>query len=100
MKPARKGKPADMISLAADSYKLWADSLMVIGLRTTGFMLARPGSGGEAMRMVVEKAQASAELAAKLAMAGPLMPEQTARLALDHYGRRVSANRRRLAKRV
>lgn len=86
------------MTLATDGYSLWADSLMVIGMRTTGFLLARPDSGGEAMRMVVEKVAAGAELAAKLALAGPLTMQGTARMTIDHYGRRVSANRRRLAK--
>lgn len=88
-----------MMTLAFDSYRLWADSLLVIGLRTSGFLAGRADSGSEALRMVTEKAQASAELAAKLALAGPLPVETIARMAVGHYGKRVSANRRRLVKR-
>lgn len=87
------------LTLAADSYQLWADSVAVIGLRTTGLMTGAPGSGDEAVRMVTEKLQANAELAMAVALGGPTSASGLASKTVRHYGKRVRANRRRLAKR-
>lgn len=88
---------ADWMKLAHESYRLWADSVMVIGMRTTDMMTGR-GSNDENLRMVTEKVEANAELAAKLFWGGPTTPEKAARKAVRHYRKRVSANRRRLSK--
>lgn len=88
---------ADWMKLATDSYLLWADSMMVIGMRTSDMMTGR-GSSHENVRMVTEKVQANAELAAKLFWGGPTTPERAARKAVRHYRKRVRANRRRLSK--
>lgn len=61
---------ADWLALAHDSYWLWAESLMVIGTRTTDMLLRRPGCEREAVRMVTEKIHANTLLAAQLATAG------------------------------
>lgn len=89
---------ADWMKLATDSYLLWADSMMVIGMRTSDMMTGR-GSSHENVRMVTEKVQANAELAAQLFWGGPIAPEKAAHKAVRHYRKRVRANRRRLAKR-
>lgn len=90
---------ADWMALAQDSYWLWAEAMMVIGMRTTDMLTRRPGHEREAVRMVTEKLRANTELAAKLAAAGALAPEQALHTAVKHYGTRVSANRKRLARR-
>lgn len=88
---------ADWMKLANEGYWLWAESMMVIGMRTSDMMTGR-GSNHENMRMVTEKMQANAELAAKLFWGGPTTPEKAARKAMRHYRTRVRANRKRLAK--
>lgn len=91
--------PADWMKLASDSYWLWAESMMVIGMRTTGMLTRRPGHEREAVRMVAEKLRANAELAAQLTTLGTLAPEQAAQKVVTHYGKRVTANRKRLSRR-
>ena len=86
----------DLMKLAHDSYWLWAESMMVMGMRTTDMMTGR-GSNTENLLMVTEKLQAGAELAIKLATGGT-SPEKTAHKAVRHYRKRVTANRRRLAR--
>lgn len=88
---------SDWMKLAHDGWWLWAESLAVMGLRTTDMMTGR-GSGRENALMVSEKVQAGAELAAKLATAGLVAPERSAQLALNHYRRKVRANRKRLTR--
>jgi hypothetical protein len=89
---------ADWFRLAHDSYWLWADSMMVIGLRTTDMMTGR-GSDRENRLMVSEKLKAGAELAAMIATGGLAAPEKTAQKAVTHYRKRVTANRKRLSRR-
>ncbi|WP_260926890.1 hypothetical protein [Novosphingobium sp. 9] len=89
----------DWMKLASDSYLLWADSMMVVGLRTAEMMVGR-GTAAENMLMVSEKMQAAAELGVKLAAGGLASPESQAHTAVRHYRRKVSANRRRLTRRV
>lgn len=102
--------PRDPVStwmkLANDSYWLWAESLMVMGMRTTDMMTGK-GSDHENKLMVAEKVKAGAELAAKLTMdaATGMMngqlpsPEHSAQKAVSHYRKRVTANRKRLSRR-
>ncbi|WP_404482346.1 hypothetical protein [Novosphingobium sp. BL-52-GroH] len=87
----------DWFKLANDSYWLWADSMMVIGLRTTDMMTGR-GSDRENRLMVSEKLKAGAEVATMLATAGLASPEKTAQKAVTHYRRKVTANRKRLSR--
>ena len=57
------------------------------------------GADAEAQRMIAEKVQAAQELGWK-AMTGSLGTGMVAaQRSVDFYGRKVSANRRRLAKR-
>lgn len=90
----------DWLTLAHDSYWLWTEAMMVIGMRSTDILLRRPGHEREAVRMVTEKLQAHSELATHLATAGPMAPEKAMHKAVKHYRKRVSANRRRLAQRT
>ena len=88
----------DWMKLANDSYWLWAESMMVIGMRTTGMLTGRRGHEREAVRMVAEKLRANAELGAQMATFGALSPEQAAQKIVTHYGKRVTANRKRLSR--
>lgn len=83
---------SEPMQLALDSYWLWAESCMVIGMRTAAIMTMRPGSNREAVRMVTEKLDATAELAVKLVGAG----DNALAISVAHYGKRVTANRKRL----
>lgn len=83
---------ADLLQLSLDSAQLWADSMAVIVLRTDALLARRPGSGHEAVRMVTEKVEAQFELAHTLTFA----PGNPLKTSVDHYGRRVAANRKRL----
>lgn len=88
---------ADWMKLAHDGYWLWAESMMVVGMRTTDMMTGK-GSADENLLMVTEKMQAGAELAVMLATGGLRSPEQNAHKAVRHYRKRVRANRKRLSR--
>lgn len=89
---------SDWMRLAHDSTWLWAESMMVIGMRTGDLMTGR-GSERENMRMIAEKVQAASELGMKVATSALLPPETVALEAVRHYRGKVSANRRRLSRR-
>ena len=89
---------AGWLELAHDSSWLWAESMMVIGMRVTDMMTGH-GSAQETLRMVTEMVRASAELTAKLASGGVKTPQHAAQIAVGHYRRRVTANRKRLSRR-
>jgi len=99
-KPRQASKPlglpdwpgADLLQLSLDSAQLWADSMAVIAMRTDAILTRRPGSGHEAVRMVTEKVEAQLQLAHTLTFA----PGNPLKTSVDHYGRRVAANRKRL----
>jgi len=93
-----RSSTSDWMKLASDSYWLWAESMMVMGLRTTDMMTGR-GSDRENRLMVSEKVKAGAEVAAMLATAGLTSPEKSAQKAVSHYRRKVTANRKRLSRR-
>lgn len=93
-----RNSAADWLTLAQDSYWLWAESLMVIGMRSADMLMRAPGHEREAIRMITEKVRANAEVAAKLAGAGALAPEIAMHKAVKHYRKKVTANRRRLAR--
>lgn len=97
--PTPRNPASDWLTLAHDSYWLWAESLMVIGMRTTDILMRAPGHEREAVRMVTEKVRANALPAAQLATAGALAPEKIAHKAVKHYRKRVTANRKRLGRR-
>jgi hypothetical protein len=89
---------ADWMKLANDSYWLWADSMMVIGLRTSDMMTGK-GSERENRLMVSEKVKAASEVGMMIATGGLANPEKTAAKAVRHYRKKVSANRKRLSRR-
>lgn len=92
-----RSSTTDLMKLAHDSYWLWAESMMVVGMRTTDMMTGR-GSDRENRLMVSEKMQAGAELATMMATGGLMTPEKSAQRAVSHYRKRVTANRKRLSR--
>lgn len=88
---------ADWSRLMFDASRLWTDAGMVVALRSWRLMVGGPAAERELERMVGEKVAAGSELAGAL-MGGRLKtPEAAARKTLSVYGRRVRANRQRLA---
>lgn len=87
------------IALGWDAFALGVEASSVIALRS--MRLAESGSRAqaEAVRMVAEKAEAAAALG-MMAATGALGadPATASARTLRHVGRRVRANRRRLAK--
>lgn len=94
-----RNPPTDWFKLAHDSYWLWAESMVVMGMRSADIMTGR-GSDRENRLMVREKVQAAAELAVQLATSSPVVPERNAQRAVSHYRRKVAANRKRLSRRT
>ena len=93
-----RSSTTDWFKLANDSYWLWAESMMVMGMRTTDMMTGK-GSDRENRLMVSEKVKAGAEVAAMLATSSLTSPEKSAQKAISHYRRKVTANRKRLSRR-
>jgi hypothetical protein len=87
------------IGIGFDAWRLGLEASAVIGLRT--LKIAQGGAGGaaEAELMVREKLAAGAALGV-MALSGGLgtTPASASVRTLAHYRRKVSANRRRLAK--
>ena len=83
--------------LMADASRLWADVGMVIALRSWRLMAGGPIAESELGRLVGEKIDAGMELTGAFAGGRVTSPEAAARTALTVYGKRVRANRRRLA---
>ena len=94
----RRDPAFEWLFVAHDAWWLWAESLMVISMRTSGALMGQPGTGREMQRMVAEKLRAAALLPVALSGAGSASPAETAHKAVRHYRKRVSANRRRLAR--
>lgn len=92
-----RSSTTDWMKLANDSYWLWAESMMVMGMRTSDMMTGK-GSDRENQLMVAEKVKAGAEVAAMLATSSLTSPEKAAQKAVSHYRRKVTANRKRLAR--
>ena len=87
------------IGIGFDAWRLGLEASAVVGLRT--LRIAQGGAAGqaEAERMVSEKVDAGLALQ-RLAITGGLgaSPAAASARTLVHYRRKVSANRRRLAK--
>ena len=83
--------------LMFDASRLWADAGLVFALRSWRLMVGGRAAGREIERMVREKTEAGLELGGALAGGGLKSPEAAARKALTVYGKRVRANRKRLA---
>lgn len=92
-----RSSTTDWMKLANDSYWLWAESMMVMGMRTSDMMTGK-GSDRENQLMVAEKVKAGAEVAAMLATSSLTSPEKAAQKAVSQYRRKVTANRKRLAR--
>ena len=93
-KPAAKPYP-----LGLDAWLLGAEAIGVMAQR--GAVLALGGAEAqlEAERMVAEKAAAAWDLGMAFATGGlGVRPETVARRTLEHYGKRVRANRKRLSR--
>jgi hypothetical protein len=95
----RKTKNPNWFGIGMDAWALAAESNMVIAQRLMTMAFGGPAAAKEAERMVAEK------VAANMALGFDLMtgkhgstPEQVMSGSLQHYSRRVVANRRRLAK--
>ena len=76
---------------------LMADAAMVMVLRAMRMMTGGRTAAREAELMVGEKVEAGFELAGALAAGKVRTPEAGARKALAVYGKKVRANRKRLA---
>jgi hypothetical protein len=87
------------MEIAAASAALGMESAAVIALRAAGAAFGGPKAVDEAWRMWAEKVVALAELQARL-LTGSLgaTPASAAKATLNHYRRKVAANRRRLSR--
>ncbi|MEQ7873599.1 hypothetical protein ABDK56_06290 [Sphingomonas sp. ASV193] len=83
--------------LWVDSALLMADAATVMTLRTLTMMHGGRAATREGERMVAEKVEAGFELAGRLVSGRVRTPEAAARAALTAAGKRVRANRKRLA---
>jgi hypothetical protein len=95
----RRKSASNPFMLGLDAWMLGAEAMGVMAQR--GAVLALGGAKAqlEAERMVAEKAQAAWDLGLALATGGlGVRPETVARRTLEHYGKRVRANRRRLSR--
>jgi hypothetical protein len=84
-----------------DAAAAWSDVHMVIALRTLRIAGGGAAARSEAQRMISEKviANAQAQLAAGMALAGGRGLEGAKRAAAKPYRKAVLANRRRLTRR-
>ena len=84
-----------------DATAAWSDVHMVIALRTLRIAGGGAAAMSEAQRMISEKviANAQAQLAAGMALAGGRGLEGAKRAAAKPYRKAVRANRRRLTRR-
>jgi hypothetical protein len=89
------------MSLAMDGWMLGMDASLVAGLRVMKISAGGPGATAEAQRMVTEKVEAAVALQL-IALTGGLgySVESAAARSLKHYGPKVRANRRRVARRT
>jgi hypothetical protein len=81
------------MDLAFASARLWQETQIVMSLRLLKLALGGATSQREAQRMVMEKGLAAFEAWGTLAAGGSMED------VLRRYGRRVSANKRRLSRR-
>ncbi len=88
------------LQMAGDAWWMWAEAASVIAMRTAMIAFERPGHAREAQRMVTEKLATAFSFSQRLATMPPYSPEEAMRLMLSVYSPRVSANRRRLARRI
>jgi len=99
MRKRTRKAAADPFTFGLDLWLLGAEAAGVMAQR--GALIALGGAKAqlEAERMVAEKAEAVWELGLAFATGGlGVRPETVARRTLEHYGKRVRANSRRLAR--
>ena len=92
----RSHPAADWSRLRFDASRPWADAGMVVALRSWRMIGGGPAAAREAEHMLSEKVEAGFELAGALAGGRVKSPEAAARKAIQVYGRKVRANRKRL----
>lgn len=100
MTPSPSPSPAllrQWTKLWVDASFLMADATTVMMLRSLRMMGGGRTAGREAERMMGEKVEAGFELAGALASGRVRSPEAAARKAMTVAGKRVRANRKRLA---
>jgi hypothetical protein len=98
-KRTRRRAAPNPFTLGLDAWLLGAEAMGVIAQRSAVLALGGAKAQLEAERMVAEKADAAWELGLALATGGlGMRPETVARRTLEHYGKRVRANGRRLAR--
>ena len=98
-KRTRRRAAANPFTLGLDAWLLGAEAMGVIAQRSAVLALGGAKAQLEAERMVAEKAEAAWELGLALATGElGMRPETVARRTLEHYGKRVRANGRRLAR--
>ena len=96
---ARRKAAANPFTLGIDAWLLGAEAMGVIAQRSALIALGGAKAQLEAERMVAEKAAAAWDLGLALATGGlGARPETVARRTLEHYGKRVHANSRRLSR--
>lgn len=88
----------DWNRLLVQSWFMCADAGAVVVLRSCRLMGGGRDAHDEAHTMVTEKVSAMAEAAMNLAFVAPTSGSTAARTAMAPFRKRVSANRRRLAK--
>ena len=87
------------LGLSLDIWSLGMDSASVIGLRTMKLAQGGQAAGQEAELMVAEKMSAAFDVQLKLMTGGfGFNPAVATRKAVDHYARKVRANRKRLSR--
>lgn len=95
----RKTKSPNWFGIGLDAWALAAESNIVIAMRMGTMAMGGPKAASEAQRMVAEKVAANMALGFDIATGKHgSSAEQVLSGSLKHYSRRVSANRRRLAK--
>ena len=88
-----------MFRLSTAATYLWVETATVIGLRSWLLLTSQPGARDEAVRMIAEKYRANVDLALSFTASRPRNAMQAAQRSVSHYGKVVTANRKRLAKR-
>ena len=86
-------------SISMDAWALAAESNMVIAQRMGAMAFGGPAAAKEAELMVSEKVAANMALGLEIATGKHGMsPESVIRGSINHYSRKVAANRKRLSR--
>lgn len=98
-KNARTVLGANAFALGLDAWLLGAEAMGVMAQRSVLIALCGAKAQLEAERMFAEKTEAAWDLGLAFATGGlGARPETMARRTLEHYGKRVRANSRRLSR--